>query len=193
MPGLGVLFRMAFPSDEELVQAGWVRISRRERRIQSSTRARQYYWVDFPHDAYAPEFVGEHPGVVIRGGQSLHATSIVVPVTSQPQKDERYVHKLLQNPNPVGHRDGIGAYVICNHLYTVNICRLRPILDPKGRPIYPRVEQADFEGICELIRKALFPPGPKAPEEVRLVEKAAEDPNRVGKGGRPILGLKRQV
>jgi hypothetical protein len=50
---------MVWPTDSELKDAGWVKISRRERKILSRPRARQYYWVDFPHDAYAPEFVGE--------------------------------------------------------------------------------------------------------------------------------------
>lgn len=181
---------MAWPTDPELEAAGWIKISRRERRILSAPRVGQYYWVDFPHDSYAPEFVGEHPGVVIRGGRSLHATCIIAPVTSKPQQDERYVRKLSQNPNPAGQQNRIDAYVICDHLYTVNICRLRPILDLRGKPIYPRVDREDFEAICGLVRLALFPPGPRGLDAAQTVEKSAETAVSAGKSGRPILSLK---
>lgn len=50
-----------FPSDEELLNAGWVRTSRRDRLILSVPCVGEVYWVDFPRDAYAPEFEGEHP------------------------------------------------------------------------------------------------------------------------------------
>jgi uncharacterized protein YifN (PemK superfamily) len=180
---------MDWPRDEELEKAGWVKISRRERRILSAPRVRQYYWIDFPHDAYAPEFVGEHPGIVIRGG-ALHDTCIIVPVTSKPQPDMKYVHKLSKNPNPVGHSRGVDAHVICSHLYTVNICRLRPVLDTKGNHMYPRIDQLDFEAICGLVRLALFPPGPVVPEPAQAAEKPAEKQAKAGKAGRPILGLK---
>jgi hypothetical protein len=66
----------AFPTDGELDAAGWVRKSRRDRRILSRPRVGQYCWVDFPHDAYVPEFVGEHPGVVIRAARSLNDTDV---------------------------------------------------------------------------------------------------------------------
>jgi uncharacterized protein YifN (PemK superfamily) len=149
-----------WPSDEEIEKAGWVRLSRRERLIQSRARAGQYYWVDFPHDAYAPEFVGEHPGVVIRGGNALHSTSIIVPITSKPQAEARYVHKLSKNPSPKGQRDRIDVFAICDHLYTVNVCRLRPLFDLRGGKIYPYVADVDFKAIRDLVQKALFPPGP---------------------------------
>jgi len=184
---------MAWPTDEELAAAGWVKISRRERRILSAPRVREYYWVDFPHDAYAPEFVGEHPGIVIRAGKLLHATCIIVPVTSKAQAEARYVHKLARNPNPAGHRDGVEAFVICDHLYTVNTCRLRPVFSLKGGHLYPKVEPADFEAICRLVQLALFPPGPKVPPEVPQAlepEKSGENRAKIGKGGRAILGLK---
>src|SRR3546814_20111184 len=46
-----------FPQHHEIIKAGYIPISRRERRIQSRPRVGQMYWVDFPHDAYVPEFV----------------------------------------------------------------------------------------------------------------------------------------
>jgi uncharacterized protein YifN (PemK superfamily) len=180
--------RLHWPNDEEIEADGWVRISRRARRIDSSPRARQYFWVDFPHDAFAPEFVGEHPGVVLRSGKITHGTCIIVPVTSKPQIEERYVHKLSVNPNPKGQRDGVEAYAVCDHLYTVNICRLRPILSLRGHPIYPRVAEEDFTRIGELVRMALFPaqPGQK-PSEPPVPAVAAGE---AGPGVNPVSGRK---
>jgi uncharacterized protein YifN (PemK superfamily) len=183
-----------WPSDEEIEAKGWVKESRRDRRINSAPRAGQYYWVDFPHDAYEPEFVGEHPGIVIRGGKLTHGTCIVVPVTTRPQVEERYVHQLKVNPNPKGEKEGKVGYVICDHLYTVNICRLRPVIGLKGQVIYPRIESADFAHICELVQLALFPPQPaqKPAGTAEPAEKPAPAPPRDfnPESGRKILKLR---
>ena len=160
-----------FPSDEELRDAGWVRISRRDRLITSTPRVGQYFWVDFPHDAYAPEFVDEHPGIVVRAARGLHDTCIIVPLTSRPQDDARHKHHLATNPNPKGQAEGIEAWAICDHLYTVHIARLRPIKDRFQRAIYPQADPKDLQAIFAAIRGSLHrvfpaeqppPPTPKA-------------------------------
>src|SRR3546814_9470875 len=46
------------------------------------------YWVDFPHDAYVPEFVNEHPGIIIRAANSLSDTCIILPVTVHSKRRE---------------------------------------------------------------------------------------------------------
>lgn len=150
---------VAWPTDDEIAAAGWFRKSRKALRIKSAPRSKQYYWVDFPHDAHAPEFVGEHPGIVLRGARKLEATCIIVPVTSKPQLNMRYVHQLKRNPNPRGRRDGIIAFVICDHLYTVHTCRLRPVLDLNGRASFPTVDGYDFDEIKRLVWTVLYPPG----------------------------------
>ena len=154
-----------FPSDDELKAAGWVRVSRRERLITSTPRVGQYFWIDFPHDAYHPEFVDEHPGIVIRAARQIHDTCIVVPLTSRPQDDAKHIHRLAINPNPRGQRDGIVAWAVCDHLYTVHIARLRPILDRYGRAVFPQASQGDLQGVFTAIRSALprvFPSPPEA-------------------------------
>jgi len=138
----------------EILKAGYVPVSRRERRILSRPRVGQMYWIDFPHDAYAPEFVNEHPGIVIRAAQSLHDTCIILPVTSTQQKAGTHFHQLSQNPNPKGRAQGRIAYVVCDHFYTVNINRLRPLVD-KGKPIYPKILSADLARIFEIVQKVL--------------------------------------
>lgn len=141
-----------FPTDEELAKAGWVKISRRDRRILSRPRVGQVYWVDFAHDAYEPEFVGEHPCVVVRAAGSLNDTCVVVPLTTRPQENVPHTHMMEQNPIPKGKAGD--SYAVCTHLYTVNICRLRPLLSPKGVAFYPYVSAADRAAIFGHIRVA---------------------------------------
>lgn len=144
-----------FPHHHEIIKAGYVPISRRERRIQSRPRVGQMYWVDFPHDAYAPEFVNEHPGIVIRASNSLHDTCIILPVTSAQQKAGTHFHQLSKNPNPRGHAEGRIAYVVCDHLYTVHVNRLRPLLSLKFHPVFPKVEPHDMTAIFAIVRNVL--------------------------------------
>lgn len=141
-----------FPSDEELCRAGWIRQSRRLRQILSRPRVRQVYWVDFPHDAYSPEFVGEHPGVVIRAASSLTDPCIVVPLTSKDQRNRPHTFQLSKNPNP---RANTPVWAVCDHLYTISIERLRPMLDRHKNASYPHCEEVDFQAIAERVAKAL--------------------------------------
>lgn len=143
-----------FPTHEEIVKAGYIPHSRRTRRIQSRARVGQMYWIDFPHDACAPEFVREHPGIVVRAGKSLNDTCIIVPVTSSEQKAGTHFYQLVANPNKQGQKDGVTAYVVCDHLYTVHVNRLRPLIW-KGNAYYPRVTQADLDAIFGIVRKVL--------------------------------------
>ncbi len=184
------------PPDEVLMAAGWIRSSRRERRILSRPRVKQYYWVDFPHDAFEPEFVGEHPGVVIRGSNDLHGTCMIVPVTSSPHADAIHIRRLSWNPNPAGRRSGIEAYVVCDHLYTVNNCRLRPVLSHQGKPLYPSVHDEDFKAICQALQKILShlllspPPGDQAQSATQT---AFKDARMKGPGSSPKIVGNRQI
>lgn len=185
----------SLPPDDILRAAGWIPASRRTRRIQSRPRFGQYYWVDFPHDAYAPEFVGEHPGIVIRAAKKLdHDTCVVVPVTSKPQGESPHIHKLEVNPNPDGKANGVEAYVVCDHFYTVSICRLRPVVDPTGRAIFPKINESDLAGISKCVVRALQiilsaaeaqPPQPSSQPDAE----PPPGPEKTGPGGRKILRL----
>lgn len=158
MPDVSTLRTIAghpFPTHAEIMKAGYLPSSRRERRIQSRPRVGQMYWVDFPHDAYAPEFVNEHPGIVIRAANSLHSTCIILPVTSAEQTAGTHFHQLSSNPNPKGQAQGITAFVVCDHIYTVNINRLRPVLSQRGQPVFPRVGQQDMEAIFTILKSVL--------------------------------------
>ncbi|NVK22678.1 MAG: type II toxin-antitoxin system PemK/MazF family toxin [Kangiellaceae bacterium] len=187
-----------FPTHEEIVQAGYVPLSRREGRLMSRPRVGQMYWVDFPHDAYAPEFEREHPGIIIRAANKLrHDTCIVLPVTSAAQKAGTHFHQLAENPNPKGRDKGIVAYVVCDHLYTVNTNRLRPLVNSRGKTVFPKVGTDDMTAIFGLLEKVLNrsfctvtqtakEATPRAPEVAERPEK------RETQGGRPILSLNRK-
>lgn len=132
---------------------GWVRPSRRACSFSATPRIGQYFWVDFPHDAYAPEFVGEHPGIVVRAARRLTDTCIIVPVSSTPQDDAKHVHRLAKNPNPKS--PNTEAWAVCDHLYTVHRARLRPCTAKYGNPVFPRVDPADLDAIFTAIAAAM--------------------------------------
>ncbi|WP_298922400.1 type II toxin-antitoxin system PemK/MazF family toxin [uncultured Roseobacter sp.] len=144
-----------FPTHEEIVSAGYVPLSRRTGRLTSRPRVSQMYWVDFHHDAYSPEFEREHPGIIIRAAQKLHHdTCIVLPVTSAAQKAGTHFHTLSWNPNTDGRKKGITAHVVCDHLYTVNTNRLRPLIW-QGKPYFPRAYPEDMTAIFGILEKVL--------------------------------------
>jgi uncharacterized protein YifN (PemK superfamily) len=140
----------------ECTAIGWLRPSRRKPLINSTPRRGQYFWIDFPHDAYPPEFDYEHPGIVVRPARHLTDTCIIVPVTSSPPRpDAPHIHKLGANPNPSDpHKD---VWAVCDHLYTVHAARLRPCRDRYERNIYPRVGTADLTSIYLKIKGSIFP------------------------------------
>lgn len=182
-----------FPTHEEIVQAGYVPLSRRAGRLTSRPRVSQMYWVDFPHDAYAPEFEREHPGIIVRAANRLqNDTCIVLPVTSASQKAGTHFHQLAENPNPKGRDKGIIAYVVCDHLYTVNTNRLRPLVSARGRPVFPKVGSDDMNAIFQILEKVLnrsFCTAIQAAAPVPEIKDLHH--KRETKNGRPILGLKK--
>src|SRR3546814_4068472 len=46
-------------------------------------------------------------------------------------------------------------YVVCDHLYTVHVNRLRPLLSLKYVPVYPKVEPHDMTAIFAIVEKVL--------------------------------------
>lgn len=179
---------MTWPTDEELAAAGWIRISRRNRLILSRPRFGQVYWVDFPHDAYAPEFVGEHPGVVIRGASSLHEPCTVVPLTTRDRGKRPHTFELTINPNP---RQDTPVWAVCDHLYTVSIERLRPFLDRYKNQSFPKVCDADCQELAKRVQGALGSLHAAATARVGAAQPEPPKPQpERPPGARPILRLK---
>lgn len=170
-----------FPSDDEILRAGWIRPSRRQRIVTSTPRVGQAYWVDFPRDAYAPEFVGEHPGIIVRAARKLHDTCVVIPMTTRDQLNVKHTHKLKINPDPRSRARGVISYAVCDHLYTINIARLRPFTD-RGRNVYPKVDGDDLREIYKHLREAL-------PHVLSLELKAQAEP--IGEVKHPAQAPKR--
>lgn len=164
-----------FPTDEEITKAGWVKSSKRERIVTSVPRVGQAYWVDFPRDAYVPEFVGEHPGIVVRAARKLHDTCVVIPMSTRDQGSVKHTHKLKTNPNPKSREKGIVSYAVCDHLYTINIARLRPF-SFKGRNVYARIEVDDLKEIYRHLREAI-PHALSQPTEEKATEQVADAPS----------------
>ena len=50
----------------------------------------------------------------------------------------------------------IQSHVVCDHLYTVHVNRLRPIIAKHNQPIYPKISALDLKIIVSKIQLALF-------------------------------------
>lgn len=165
---------------QQCAAIGWVRPSRRNLIIRSTHRVAQYYWIDFPHDAYSPEFWGEHPGIVVRAARRLLDTCIIVPVTSKLQQNLKHIYKMTRNPNPRNPRENVWA--VCDHLYTVHLARLRPASHTSGGNVYPRADPADMDGIFRAIQAAL----PQVAAAVPVVPPADETSDLTDGGAKQL-------
>lgn len=140
--------------DKKIINSSDIRSDETLYRLSSTPRVRQVYWVEFPNDNIPPEFKGEHPGLVVRAAKHLKDACVVLPITSANQIIGTHFHQLRKNPNPKGERDKLISYVVCDHMYTVHLIRMRPLLTIKGEPTFPKVNQDDFDEICEKVKKA---------------------------------------
>jgi uncharacterized protein YifN (PemK superfamily) len=131
--------------------AGYVRIGRRQHNLHGTPRVGQVFWVDFPKDAYSPEFVGEHPAVVVRAAQRMSDTCIVVPLTHSQNVNTPHAHKLMKNPNKQDKND---AWAVCSHLYTVALGRLRRF-EQKSFVKDVFLSPQDLEDVFAHIRRAM--------------------------------------
>lgn len=137
--------------DDEIRKSGWVKRTRREHSLRSTPRVGQVYWVDFPADAYSPEFVNEHPGVIVRAANNMSDVCIVVPITHSDGAKNPHAHRLARNPDPLDNRD---SWVVCNHLYTVALGRLRRF-EKRGYERDVRLDHTDLEQIFTNIQRVL--------------------------------------
>lgn len=143
-----------FSEDKKIIPSNVIRNNKTLRRLRSTPRVRQVYWVDFPNENLPPEFRGEHPGLVVRAADSLDGTCVVLPITSTPQIIGTHFYQFNKNPNPREEENKLISYVVCDHMYTVHVYRMRPLLTVKRTPTFPRVDQEEFNKICEKVKKA---------------------------------------
>lgn len=137
--------------EKQALAKGWIQRTNRQHSLRSTPRVGQVFWVDFPADAYAPEFEKEHPGIVIRAPQSMSDTCIVVPMTHRSAENNPHAHKLIRNPNS---NDSEDAWAICDHLYTVSLGRLRRF-EYRGFPKDLWIGDQDKQEIFTKIQRVL--------------------------------------
>lgn len=158
---------LKFSNRAAIEAAGWIRQGRREHTLRSTPRVGQVFWVDFPHDAYAPEFVGEHPGVIVRAANSMRDPVILVPLTHSIDVHNPHAYRLQKNPDRTDTRD---AYAICSHLYTLALGRLRRF-EQKGfqRDVFlsPDDQTEIFTRIQRVLARVFAAPTPVIPPPAR--------------------------
>jgi uncharacterized protein YifN (PemK superfamily) len=86
--------------------------------------------------------------VVVSRDNRLDGPIMVLPLTTKPQGNNRWAHKLSENPNP--RKPGIDNWAVCNHVYTVSCARLSQM----GGSV-PRMKQEDFDAVVRLMLQAL--------------------------------------
>jgi uncharacterized protein YifN (PemK superfamily) len=89
--------------------------------LASAPKIRAVYWCRFWRDALRPEFYKNRPVVIVSRDNRLDGPALVVPLTTKPQGNNKWAHKLTENPNP--RKPGIDSWAICNHIYAVSCLR----------------------------------------------------------------------
>jgi mRNA interferase MazF len=117
-------------------------------RIIAAPKIRQIYWCDFWADAHLPEMWKTRPVVVVSYKNKLHGPCLVVPISTEPQDDNPWAHKLS-----AGVEGTVHAWAICNQPSTVAPSRLSQF---KG--IIPLMSKADFNAVLRLLTKWLPEP-----------------------------------
>ena len=111
----------------------------------------------FADAAIPPDFSKRRPVIVVSYRNSLTGPILVVPITTQAQRDNGWAVKLTRNPTPGETCD---VWAVCNHLYTVACARLTAT-----HGVVPRLTAAEFRPVHELVLKwlpALEPIGDSA-------------------------------
>jgi mRNA interferase MazF len=112
-------------------QPPWVKA-----RITKAPKIREIYWCDFWRDAHMPEMWKTRPVVVVSYRNRLNWPCLVVPISTVPQDDNPWAHK-------VGELiEGVQGWAICNQPSTVAPSRFSTY----GGKV-PRMSDADFDAI----------------------------------------------
>lgn len=111
-----------------------------EPKFVANFQVREVAWCRFEGapPAIAPEFIGEHPCVIISIKNAENLPHLVIPITSsKPDEDCPYTYELSCKPLKNKEHD----YVVCSHIYSVAHQRLK-------RPYKKvRISEADFDEI----------------------------------------------
>ncbi|MDZ4382194.1 MAG: type II toxin-antitoxin system PemK/MazF family toxin [Parvibaculum sp.] len=114
-------------------------------RIIAAPKIRQIYWCDFWVDAHLPEMWKTRPAVVVSYKNTLRGPCLVVPVSTDPQDDNPWAHKLSVQIDGVSQ-----SWAICNQPSTVAASRFSQF---KGH--IPLLPKEDFNVILSLLHKWL--------------------------------------
>ena len=109
-------------------------------RLKSAPKIRQLYWCDFPKDAQLPEFWKRRPIVILSKTATLHGAVIIIPCSTQAQRDPRLAFPLRTTI------DGRTAWAICDKPTTVAVSRLLP-----GQGVIVRMPADEFHEMLRLV------------------------------------------
>ena len=129
--------------------------------LASAPKIRAVYWCRFWRDALRPEFYKNRPVVIVSRDNRLDRPTLIEPLTTKPQGDNKWAYKLTENPNP--RKPAIDSWAVCNHVYTVSCARLAQM---DGS--VPRMKAKDFDEVVKLLLRALPDPSADRPPDGRV-------------------------
>ena len=124
------------------------KVPERRDTLASPPKIRAVYWCRFWKDTIRPEFHKTRPVVVVSRNNRLDGPIVVVPLTTLPQRNNRWAVKLSENL--AARRPDVPQWAVCDHLYTVACSRLYLV-----RGGAPRLSPEEFDRIVQLIMQKL--------------------------------------
>lgn len=118
-------------------------------RIKAAPKIRQIYLCEYWNDARLPEMWKTRPVIVVSYKNALYGPCLVVPVSTEPQDDNPWAHRLSMQ---IGD-SGMTSWAVCNHPVTVSPSRFSQF---RGK--IPLLPKTDFNQVLERLVKWLPKP-----------------------------------
>ncbi len=109
--------------------------------LRKAPRLREIFYCQLPKDAHLPEFWKMRPVVIISRNRELGGIYTVVPLSTKPQRDNKYAYMLTTTIR------GAESWAICNHPMSVATSRFSLI-----QPSTPRISDDELLEITQRLR-----------------------------------------
>lgn len=117
--------------------------------LTRAPRIGELYWCDLPVDAILPELWKKRSVVVISKNAHLHGTAIVLPTSSDMEKNPKYMREISCS------LDERVSYAICDKPMTLAIGRF---YRPLGAP--PKLPSAEVDELLRILYQVIPSPPP---------------------------------
>ena len=126
---------------------------RKDVRIKSAPKIREFFWCDFWMDAHLPEMWKTRPVLILSYNNRLFGTCTAIPTSTDPDNaNDKWAFEL-----PIELEPGRKSWAICNQPVSVAISRLSAFKKT------PRLSEVQFNPILAVVLRWLprVPPEPQ--------------------------------